>query len=57
LATGTLHLKHREMKKETYFLKNQDSLLVEIRWHDYIAGRYIPTPDLIILIDQFYFEN
>jgi hypothetical protein len=51
------------MKKETYFLKNQvDPLLVEtchsvINWLDWIGLDAIASPDLIVLIEQFYFES
>jgi len=48
--------------KQIFYLKNQvDPHLVEsvnpVIWLDYIAGRPLASPDLIVLIEQFYFEN
>jgi hypothetical protein len=51
------------MKKEIFYLKNQvDSNLIEtcynvITWLDWIASDCIASPDLVVLIERFYFEN
>jgi hypothetical protein len=49
--------------KSIYYLQHQkDSFLIEstshiITWLDWIGIDAIATPDLIILTEQFYFEN
>jgi hypothetical protein len=50
------------MEKQIFYLKSQvDHFMVEsvspVIWTDYIAGRPLASPDLIILIEQFFFFN
>jgi hypothetical protein len=47
------------MKNQIFKLFVDDPVLIEspITWHYYIAGRYIASPDLIVLIEQYYFSN
>jgi len=49
------------MKHIYYLHPTPDSLLYEcfdiITWTDWIALEVIPTPDLIVLTEVFYFPN
>jgi hypothetical protein len=59
---GALSLNTNHIMKQIFYLKNQvDPFLIEsvnpIIWLDYIAGRLMASPDLIVLIEQFYFSN
>jgi len=49
------------MKTKIFYLKPDNSIQVEtvtpILWHNYIAGRYIPSPGLFVLIELFYWSN
>jgi hypothetical protein len=49
------------MKKKIFYLFQDDPVLIEstnpIIWLDYCGSDAIATPDLIVLIEQFYFSN
>jgi hypothetical protein len=47
------------MKNNIFKLFVDDPVRIEslIIWHYYIAGRYIASPDLLVLIEQYYFSN
>ena len=51
------------MKKDLYHLRNQkDTFLIEvpapvITWLDWIGSDAIATPDLVILIEAYYYES
>jgi len=48
------------MKKQVFYLQPEQPdpfLAGQIIWLHTIDQVYIPTPDLIILIEQFYFPN